>query len=129
DTLTDLAIVRVSTSSLPTGKIGDSSTLKVGQLAIAIGSPLGTYTNTVTSGIISALGRSITVASGRLNNLIQTDAAINPGNSGGPLLDGDGDVIGINSAIPCSAPGLGFAMPDNITLPSPTKGPTSPESP
>src|SRR5439155_1487652 len=117
DTLTDLAIVRVSTSSLPTGKIGDSSTLKVGQLAIAIGSPLGTYTNTVTSGILSALGRSITVSSGRINNLIQTDAAINPGNSGGPLLDGNGDVIGINTAIAGSAQGIGFAIPLNIARP------------
>jgi S1-C subfamily serine protease len=117
DTLTDLAIVRIQGSDLPTAKIGDSSTIRVGQLAIAIGSPLGTYTNTVTSGIISALGRSITVQSGRLNNLIQTDAAINPGNSGGPLLDGNGNVIGINTAVAGSAQGIGFAIPINIARP------------
>jgi S1-C subfamily serine protease len=117
DTLTDLAIVRIQGSDLPTAKIGDSSTIRVGQLAIAIGSPLGTYTNTVTSGIISALGRSITVQSGRLNNLIQTDAAINPGNSGGPLLDGDGNVVGINTAVAGSAQGIGFAIPINIARP------------
>jgi S1-C subfamily serine protease len=117
DTLTDLAIVKIEGKDLPTAKIGDSSTIKVGQLAIAIGSPLGTYTNTVTSGIISALGRSITVSSGRINNLIQTDAAINPGNSGGPLLDGNGDVVAINTAIAGSAQGIGFAIPINIARP------------
>ncbi len=117
DTLTDLAIVKVDATDLPTAKIGDSSAIKVGQLAIAIGSPLGTYTNTVTSGIVSALGRSITVTSGRINNLIQTDAAINPGNSGGPLLDGNGNVIGINTAIAGSAQGIGFAIPVNIARP------------
>ena len=117
DTLTDLAIVKVDAKDLPTAKIGDSSAIKVGQLAIAIGSPLGTYTNTVTSGIVSALGRSITVTSGRINNLIQTDAAINPGNSGGPLLDGNGNVIGINTAIAGSAQGIGFAIPVNIARP------------
>jgi serine protease Do len=117
DTLTDLAIVKIEATDLPTAKIGDSSTIKVGQLAIAIGSPLGTYTNTVTSGIISALGRSITVQSGRINNLIQTDAAINPGNSGGPLLDAGGTVIGINTAVAGSAQGIGFAIPINIARP------------
>ena len=117
DTLTDLAIVKIEGTDLPTARIGDSSTIKVGQLAIAIGSPLGTYTNTVTSGIISALGRSITVQSGRINNLIQTDAAINPGNSGGPLLDGNGNVVGINTAVAGSAQGIGFAIPVNIARP------------
>jgi S1-C subfamily serine protease len=117
DTLTDLAIVKIEARDLPTAKIGDSSMIKVGQLAIAIGSPLGTYTNTVTSGIISALGRSITVESGRINNLIQTDAAINPGNSGGPLLDGNGNVVGINTAVAGSAQGIGFAIPINIARP------------
>jgi S1-C subfamily serine protease len=117
DTLTDLAIVKVEASDLPTATIGDSSTIKVGQLAIAIGSPLGTYTNTVTSGIISALGRTITVQGGRINNLIQTDAAINPGNSGGPLLDAAGTVIGINTAVAGSAQGIGFAIPINIARP------------
>jgi S1-C subfamily serine protease len=117
DSLTDLAIVKVDAHDLPTARIGDSSAIKVGQLAIAIGSPLGTYTNTVTSGIISALGRSITVQSGRINNLIQTDAAINPGNSGGPLLDGNGNVVGINTAVAGSAQGIGFAIPINIARP------------
>jgi S1-C subfamily serine protease len=117
DTLTDLAIVKIDSSGLPAATIGDSSKIKVGQLAIAIGSPLGTYTNTVTSGIISALGRSITVQSGRINNLIQTDAAINPGNSGGPLLDAGGTVVGINTAVAGSAQGIGFAIPINIARP------------
>jgi S1-C subfamily serine protease len=117
DTLTDLAIVKIASTNLPTAKIGDSSLIKVGQLAIAIGSPLGTYTNTVTSGIISALGRSITVQSGTINNLIQTDAAINPGNSGGPLLDANGTVVGINTAVAGSAQGIGFAIPINIARP------------
>jgi serine protease Do len=89
----------------------------VGETAIAIGSPLGTYTETVTRGIVSGLGRTITVqddATGRpttLNGLIQTDAAINPGNSGGPLLDATGAVIGINTAVSTTAQGLGFAIP------------------
>ena len=117
DTLTDLAIVKVNASGLPTATMGDSSSLKVGQLAIAIGSPLGTYTNTVTSGIISAIGRSIDVENGTLNNLIQTDTAINPGNSGGPLLDGGGNVIGIDTAVASNAQGIGFAIPINIAKP------------
>src|SRR6187397_55017 len=86
DTLTDLAIVKIDGTDLPTAALGHSDALKVGQLVIAIGSPLGTYSNSVTSGIVSAKGRSITTDDGdNLNNLIQTDAAINPGNSGGPL--------------------------------------------
>ena len=87
DTLTDLAIVKIEATGLTAATIGDSDGLKVGQLVVAIGSPLGTFTNTVTSGIVSATGRSIQTDGGQLNNLIQTDAAINPGNSGGPLLD------------------------------------------
>src|SRR4029078_8421460 len=85
--------------------------------AIAIGSPLGTFTETVTKGILSATGRTITVqdeATGRpttLNNLLQTDAAINPGNSGGPLLDATGAVMGVNTAVSANAEGLGFAIP------------------
>ncbi len=117
DTLTDLAIVKVDATDLPTAPIGDSSALKVGQTAIAIGSPLGTYTSTVTSGIISAKGRSIDVDGGRINNLLQTDTAINPGNSGGPLLDLGGNVIGINTAIARDANGIGFAIPINIARP------------
>jgi S1-C subfamily serine protease len=117
DTLTDLAIVKIDAKNLPTAPMGDSSALRVGQLAIAIGSPLGTYTNTVTSGIVSAIGRSIQVEGGSLNNLIQTDTAINPGNSGGPLLDGGGNVIGIDTAVATNAQGIGFAIPINIAKP------------
>jgi len=118
DTLTDLAIVRIDATGLPALKIGDSSALKVGQLVVAIGSPLGTYTNSVTSGIVSAKGRTITTDGNQnLNNLIQTDAAINPGNSGGPLLDSGGDVVGINTAIAADSNGIGFAIPIDIAKP------------
>ena len=118
DTLTDLAIVKVPATGLPAAPIGSSSDLKVGQLAIAIGSPLGTYSNSVTSGIVSATGRSVLVESGtRLNNLVQTDAAINPGNSGGPLVDAAGNVIGINTAIAAGSNGIGFAIPIDIARP------------
>ena len=117
DTLTDLAIVKIDATDLPTAPIGESSTLKVGQTTIAIGSPLGTYTNTVTSGILSATGRSIDTDSEHISNLLQTDAAINPGNSGGPLLDAGGNVIGINTAIAANANGIGFAIPINIARP------------
>jgi len=118
DTLTDLAIVKIEADELTAASIGSSADLEVGQLAIAIGSPLGTYSNTVTSGIISATGRSVTVNTGdRLNNLIQTDAAINPGNSGGPLLDAVGDVIGINTAVATDSNGIGFAIPIDIARP------------
>jgi S1-C subfamily serine protease len=118
DTLTDLAIVKVAATGLPTASLGDSSALKVGQLVIAIGSPLGTYTNSVTSGIVSAKGRSL-IADGNtsLTNLIQTDAAINPGNSGGPLLDAGGHVVGINTAIAADSNGIGFAIPIDIARP------------
>ena len=118
DTLTDLAIVKVEGSGLPTAALGDSSALKVGQLVIAIGSPLGTYSNSVTSGIVSAKGRSITADGNQnLHNLIQTDAAINPGNSGGPLLDAAGNVVGINTAIAADSNGIGFAIPIDIARP------------
>jgi S1-C subfamily serine protease len=118
DTLTDLAIVKVDAQGLPTAPIGDSSAAKVGELAIAIGSPLGTYTNSVTAGIVSAFGRTITVQDGTtIRNLIQTDAAINPGNSGGGLLDAAGNVIGINTAVAQTAQGIGFAIPINIARP------------
>jgi S1-C subfamily serine protease len=117
DTLTDLAIVKVDATDLPAATIGDSDGLKVGELVIAIGSPLGTFSNTVTSGIVSAVGRSIQTDGGNLRNLIQTDAAINPGNSGGPLLDATGSVIGINTAIAKDASGIGFSIPINIARP------------
>jgi S1-C subfamily serine protease len=113
----DLALIKVDATGLDAASIGSSTTLQVGQTAIAIGSPLGSYTETVTRGIISGLDRTITVeddSTGRpttMNGLIQTDAAINPGNSGGPLLDGAGNVIGINTAVATNAEGLGFAIP------------------
>jgi S1-C subfamily serine protease len=121
DTLTDLAIVKIDPDEgedFPVAPIGDSSGLKVGQLTIAIGSPLGTYSNSVTSGIISATGRTIRVEDGtQIDNLIQTDAAINPGNSGGPLLDAAGNVIGVNTAVASDSNGIGFAIPINIARP------------
>ncbi len=113
----DLALVKIDAAGLVPAKIGDSGSIAVGQTAIAIGSPLGTYTETVTKGIISALDRTITVQdeqTGRpvkLTGLIQTDAAINPGNSGGPLYNGAGEVVGVNTATAASAEGLGFAIP------------------
>ena len=119
DTLTDLAIVKIDGADLPSASLGDSDALEVGQLVIAIGSPLGTYSNTVTSGIVSAKGRSIAAEGSTvpLNNLIQTDAAINPGNSGGPLLDAAGNVVGINTAIARDSTGIGFSIPINIAKP------------
>jgi serine protease Do len=113
----DLALIRIDASGLSPAVIGNSDTLAVGQTAIAIGSPLGTFTETVTRGIISGTGRTITVSdesTGRpvtMTDLLQTDAAINPGNSGGPLLDASGAVIGINTAVSAEAEGLGFAIP------------------
>jgi S1-C subfamily serine protease len=115
----DLALIKVDATNLPAAKIGDSSKVEIGQTTLAIGSPLGTYTETVTRGILSGLGREVTVQdelTGRpttLHNLMQTDAAINPGNSGGPLLDASGAVIGINTAVAGGAQGLGFAIPIN----------------
>jgi serine protease Do len=118
DTLTDLAIVKVEATGLPAAPIGRSADIRVGQLAIAIGSPLGTYTSTVTTGIISATGRTVRIsAEDQLSNLIQTDAAINPGNSGGPLLDAAGTVIGINTAVERDSTGIGFAIPIDIARP------------
>ena len=113
----DLAIIRADDGDLTPARLGDSSTLEVGQTVLAIGSPLGEFTETVTRGIVSALDRTITVAdqfSGRLerlSGLIQTDAAINPGNSGGPLIDESGAVVGINTAVSRDAEGIGFAVP------------------
>ncbi|MCW6038555.1 trypsin-like peptidase domain-containing protein [Spirulina subsalsa FACHB-351] len=114
DPVTDLAVVKIEATDLPTIALGDSDQLQPGELAIAIGNPLG-LDNTVTTGIISATGRSsaqIGVPDKRVN-FIQTDAAINPGNSGGPLLNEQGEVVGINTAILQNAQGLGFAIPIN----------------
>ncbi|HEX4898744.1 MAG TPA: trypsin-like peptidase domain-containing protein [Candidatus Limnocylindrales bacterium] len=114
---TDLALVRIDATGLAAASVGSSASLEVGQTALAIGSPLGTYTETVTQGIISGLGREVTVTNEltrrrtTLTNLIQTDAAINAGNSGGPLLDAAGNVVGINTATSTSAEGIGFAIP------------------
>ncbi len=118
DTLTDLAIVKIDQTGLPTAPIGHSDGLKVGQLVVAIGSPLGTYSFSVTSGIVSGKGRTITLDDGkRISNLIQTDAAINPGNSGGPLVDASGAVVGINTAVATDSSGIGFAIPVDIARP------------
>jgi serine protease Do len=113
----DLALIKVDATGLSPATIGDSASLQVGETTVAIGSPLGTFTESVTKGILSATGRTITVqdeTTGRpvtLTGLLQTDAAINPGNSGGPLLDDTGKVIGINTAVSTDAQGLGFAIP------------------
>jgi len=112
DSVTDVAVVKINASSLPVVKLGKSAGLTPGQWAIAIGNPLG-LDNTVTAGIISAIGRSssqVGVPDKRVS-FIQTDAAINPGNSGGPLLNDLGEVIGVNTAIRADAQGLGFAIP------------------
>lgn len=116
DEVTDLAVVKINTKgvNLPVATLGDSDVVKVGDWAIAVGNPLG-FDNTVTLGIISTLKRSsaaVGIPDKRLD-FIQTDAAINPGNSGGPLLNGSGEVIGINTAIRADAMGIGFAIPIN----------------
>jgi serine protease Do len=119
DRTNDLALIKIAATGLSTLELGDSDAVQVGQLAIAIGSPLGTFTDSVTQGIVSGLDRDITVGdrgSGfteDLTGLIQTDAAINPGNSGGPLLDASGRAVGIITASSNSAQEMGFAVPIN----------------
>jgi len=111
----DVAIIKVKEGKLPAAELGDSDKLKVGQRVFAIGNPFGlTGGPTVTSGVISALNRSIESQRGVIENLVQTDAAINPGNSGGPLVDIEGKVVAINTAIIPFAQGIGFAIPINL---------------
>ena len=125
DPLNDIAILQVNLSENSEDKLvpielGDSSKLQVGQYVVAIGTALGEFRNTVTTGVVSGLGRGITAGSPfegsveRLDNVIQTDAAINPGNSGGPLLNSAGQVIGVNTAVSSAGQNIGFAIPINI---------------
>jgi len=119
DLINDIAIIKIDGSNFPTLNFGNSDSLQIGQTVVAIGNSLGEFSNTVSRGIVSGLRRSLTASGGfgqsseRLTNIIQTDAAINPGNSGGPLLDINGNVIGINVAIAQGAQNIGFAIPAN----------------
>lgn len=120
DPLNDLAILKINASGLKPLALAETSKLKLGQLAIAIGTPLGEFQNTITTGIVSGLGRGITAGSPfegfveRLDNVIQTDAAISPGNSGGPLLNSSGQVIGVNTAVSREGQNIGFAIPADV---------------
>jgi S1-C subfamily serine protease len=120
DPINDIAILKVEASDLPVLSLGDSNDLKVGQAVVAIGYALGKFDNTVTTGVVSGLGRGVTASdafgsrSETLENVIQTDAALNPGNSGGPLLNLSGEVVGINVAVTQGAQNIGFAIPVNV---------------
>jgi S1-C subfamily serine protease len=116
DQLSDLAVLRLQGAGLAAAELGEAGRLRVGQLVVAIGNPMG-FSGTVTSGVVSALGRALPVGAGRVvENVIQTDAALNPGNSGGALADGRGRVVGINTAV--AGVGLGLAVPiDDSTRP------------
>ncbi|HEY0741146.1 MAG TPA: trypsin-like peptidase domain-containing protein [Chryseosolibacter sp.] len=110
---TDLAILKIYADGYSVAKLGDASQLQIGQFVIAIGNPLG-YQHTVTAGVVSALGRSLRTQSGNLvDNVIQSDAALNPGNSGGPMINTDGEVVGVNTAIINGAQGLSFSVDIN----------------
>ena len=120
DPANDIAILKIDASGLSPVELGDSTNLKVGQFVIAIGTALGEFRHTVTTGVISGLGRGIIAGSAlegfveRLDDVIQTDAAINPGNSGGPLMNSSGQAIGINVAVAQGAQNVGFAIPINV---------------
>lgn len=120
DPANDIAVLQINASGLKPVEMGNSGRLKVGQLVVAMGTPLGEFRGSVTKGIISGLGRGISAGSPfegfaeRLDNVVQTDAAINPGNSGGPLINSSAQVIGINTAIASGAENIGFAIPINV---------------
>lgn len=119
DPVYDLAVLKVSAQNLPTLPLADSDALRVGQSVIAIGTALGEFRNTVSVGVVSGLARSITAGDGTgaselLEEVVQTDAAINPGNSGGPLLNTDGEVVGVNVAVVLGSENIGFALPANL---------------
>lgn len=118
DSFSDLAVVKINAKGLPTAEMGTSTGLRPGEFVIAIGSPMG-YDHSVTLGIVSAVGRTVTDVNGNIN-FIQTDAAINPGNSGGPLLNMVGQVVGVNTAIAARAQNIGFSIPIDIAKPTVT---------